>query len=1398
MGTLETMQGSSIGFRTTHKISSRSIGIMEQFTRSWAKDELNCSRAGCDQNCSRICVISVEAEDQGKPKLLGRAFVNIALKETNDHNPVIHFKMYPAGMGFASISEEAIMGTTIAVVTVTDEDYGQNSQIEIIAGNEENFFRLESGNNFAIVRLNRLLSERHSDPFRLTFRAKDDGLPSRRSLKDLEVFVLTADDKAPVLDSATVEAQVFEDSPLGSLVTVVHASGNSSLLYTIIEDTSNGSFKIGAHSGIITVAKPLSATTLHSALVRVEVKNKKPSIKSSICVITILIVGVNNNSPIFEKNYYLIETVENTPLLSVISKVRAHDEDDGINSQLSYSIVENVAKHTFAIKEKSGEIFVRRVLDRELQDRYVFTVRASDHGYPQRFGTAQVIVNVLDVNDNRPYFLQEQYFCFVRKNELPGSEIIRVEARDLDSGRYGEVGYLLYQSPMGLFELQHASGTLRLATSLGALAEREFQVLIGAKDGGGLLSLSNATVIVQIIDNDVYVLKFTPLKWNVDVAENSPTGTSIGTFAIENAERTDVRYRLSNSTLLQINERTGEIFLRQPIDREQIAIVPFTVFASVGHLTAQHSGLLQVLDRNDNSPQFEPGRSVSLSLTGHTTIGSELVRLLAVDADEGPNAIITYSIDNDHFDIGRETGVLIYRKRVENADQVQFHVIARDGGDPPLVGSIRVIVDVERDEPIHNFPAEIALTIAEGARPGTLIRTLAPVNTTRHYEFWANVPHSDEYAVWILTSGEVFVVSTLDREINPVIRIPITVAISIGSYRCQQSVLLIIYVEDINDNAPECPPTNTFSVVENDLSTSVVGVLNSIDKDAGLNGTVFFEMGERNTNFTIDRNFGVIRTTVSLDRESIDSYNLTIILSDGGGLKTECKVEITVKDVNDNAPIMKSAFYHFDVVDLKKHLIGYVRATDRDQGLNGEIRYYLARQSTHIKIDAFTGELSHDGELKPGKVYNLTIVAEDQGRPQLSTSALAFVYVREQKRCSPRFVVYPTKTIEIVESIPLGSLVASVVASACDDLIIYSILDGNYDSAFWIDPDDGTVIVVRSLDFEQRNSYRLTISASTSFGNTSILLVFDVRDINDNGPEIETDVIRVKENNEPGSLCGQIAVMDADSDNNGRVHLEILHQLPLEHQFHLDGTKLICDNVLDREHIHNHRLLVKATDYGNPTKSTQKMIAVEVEDENDNAPICRGVETFLVGSEPINVKWNCFDMDEALNGRIGYEILHATEAVTQIREDLVKIEPIQREPQRFSVRVFDRYTNESMSDDPSRKSIERYFTILPRNPSDFIHFDASLESIQVSLDTPLGTVIGRITASAPSTIEYYITSFRYDHEDVVRWLDIDRSNGQLLLVRKPTNLEVDIEITAFSNGFIASKTVSFCATIIAE
>ncbi|VDK61365.1 unnamed protein product, partial [Anisakis simplex] len=415
--------------RISYRLSGAGAGGEEQFgiwTENgtiFAKERnLNCSRTTAttstvnpstgDLNSSsidsksRLCVISVEAQDDGEPPLAGHAFVNVWLTESNDHDPVIHFRMYPPESRFASISEAAQVGDTIAVVTVTDEDYGQtaavriadqgredNSKVDQAAergrqtsdGNSADLFRLESGQNFGVVRLNRPLTNEDltNQPFRIKLIATDNGYPlARQAHRTLQVFVLRRNETAPQLHAEAIELHLRDDAPIGALVTVVRAQGAELMNFSIVtpvgtvDKSSNPEafFRIGEHSGVITVARSLrdiqqnrkNSASPRTHQLQVDVRTARPSLKSARCAVTIHIDSVRRRPPVFEKKQYSIEVPEDIALQSVLLTVRALYQDSADNSsQISYSIVESAARTMFAVREKTGEIVLRRHLDRE-------------------------------------------------------------------------------------------------------------------------------------------------------------------------------------------------------------------------------------------------------------------------------------------------------------------------------------------------------------------------------------------------------------------------------------------------------------------------------------------------------------------------------------------------------------------------------------------------------------------------------------------------------------------------------------------------------------------------------------------------------------------------------------------------------------------------------------------------------------------------------------------------------------------------------------------------------------------------------------------------------------------------------------------------------------------------
>ena len=191
-------------------------------------------------------------------------------------------------------------------------------------------------------------------------------------------------------------------------------------------------------------------------------------------------------------------------------------------------------------------------------------------------------------------------------------------------------------------------------------------------------------------------------------------------------------------------------------------------------------------------------------------------------------------------------------------------------------------------------------------------------------------------------------------------------------------------------------PLYNATVFENSpIGTKILQVQAS-DADSGRNGQLLFSFDNGNLaspSFTIDSISGEVFTSSALDYESSfpPLFKLKIIASDNGAPRKSSFVYmyISVLDVNDHCPVFES--FHTKWFNISQHtppgtLLTVISASDKDSGLNGEVRYGLSYASNLdgvFNMDEENGELTVLGDLKV-KEYRLLIVARDLGNTSCS------------------------------------------------------------------------------------------------------------------------------------------------------------------------------------------------------------------------------------------------------------------------------------------------------------------------------------------------------------------------------------------------------------------------------
>jgi len=344
------------------------------------KDKTSDSCLPCLKD-SRVCSILVVATDGGQPQQSAQTVVKINLLDTNDHPPEISFRYLPdQSRPYAGVEVGAEAGSSVAAVTVTDQDQGKHGQtsVEIIGGNGRKFFRLESyGGSLSVIRVAPGAKFSPGERYNLTLKASDLGSPPKFTTASLAIVVNEGNEHAPVFESVEYNSVLSEDVPVGSSVVAVRATdkddvpGSKSgrnLSYNITEGNGLGWFQIHPLSGLITTRSDLDREVQESFTLTVSVTDGGIRPKFSAAKVVIKLTDVNDNAPVFEKLFYEVSVSENVTPNATFLSVAAKDVDVDDNSVVTYSL-ENFSNQ-FRVDPATGDISSMLNLDREKVDAY--------------------------------------------------------------------------------------------------------------------------------------------------------------------------------------------------------------------------------------------------------------------------------------------------------------------------------------------------------------------------------------------------------------------------------------------------------------------------------------------------------------------------------------------------------------------------------------------------------------------------------------------------------------------------------------------------------------------------------------------------------------------------------------------------------------------------------------------------------------------------------------------------------------------------------------------------------------------------------------------------------------------------------------------------------------------
>lgn len=933
---------------------------------------------------SRSIKLYIKAQDLGVPSLSSKVLVDIYVEDVNDNSPQFEHESYQC-----SVAEDLPGGSTVLQVTAVDLDASSPNNLvayRIQSGAQDKFI-IDAGTGIIYVspgaNLDPDLTENKTSLYRLEVLAIDGGIgqEQKHSQVRVEIKIEDVNNKPPVLlDPGQV--YVKENTPVGTIIHKIVAIDpdlKPVLRYKIDPNSSEGRNEDG------TIIKPtdfnyLSAFDLNSVdgklkIIKILDREKVETIKLGLVVedlagvkgkqsatgtLTITVEDENDNSPVFKKPFYKRSITENSKMGINIANVVAEDKDK--NRTIKYSLeAAPKIRELISLDEDTGEIVVANKIDHEQHKWLNLSVRATDSGVPPRSSYAEVFIQVLDENDNNPYFVPGTINQLSIREDTPlGTKIATIEARDEDSGDYGRITYLLDRiSSHGKFQIHPSRGILNVSDYLDREEQSSYMLIIEAWDNYqyGYMSGESRNAFKQILINVLDVNDEKP------VFENFPQSCILITefhepmetvFVVKAVDKDDPNTPNGKVKFDIVQGNTQGLFNIMPIDYSSARIVTTGLLKmKYGNYTlriqAQDLGTppnivykdlpICVTDYNDNAPRFvSPSHNVTIRVPENATVGSAVITVEATDDDIGQNALVQYRLKQDligdfqTFSIDSNSGLITLRQPLNRERQklYQIRVEAYDQGVPtPLTSELDLTIfvrDVNDYQPQFLID-EFTINFTEHQKAGSERYDL--INTVDRDDIDILEKPSLPVCYYIISGNEegYFHLEPLSHKITTVREVDreerdkhiLLVKASedcINAPRIEGNVhfdsrddsllRLVVNILDINDNAPQfVHKVFTGGVTtEADFGTELLQI-KAVDKDMGINarvkyfiiGAIRVSLSEGMENipqppFILDEDTGSIFLNFDPQKSMKGYFDFLLMANDTGGLSDTAKVVI--------------------------------------------------------------------------------------------------------------------------------------------------------------------------------------------------------------------------------------------------------------------------------------------------------------------------------------------------------------------------------------------------------------------------------------------------------------------------------------------------------------------------
>ena len=906
----------------------------------------------------QLKVLAIDRANQGRINT-GTAALVVKVKDLEDQGPE-----FVSQSPVTRISESVPKGSVVTTVRAIDGDRGVNNKIKYsVVKGSNNMFKIDEDTG-VVTTLKTLDREDSRNLINgayileiLAVERNSKVKPAPTVKTEITIILTDENDSTPSFKSNRYECEIAENAQQNTPVNFLQIDPKNEVFdfdlgnngtFELYLDPPNDIFDISPRRSlneatfIVRVRNPkiLDYEKIKILNFTIIAKEITADGKFSSVPLIVYIKDRNDNIPQFSKTSYNVVVPENIGTGVSIAQVEAFDQDSGnfgtqgirytgITGSIAQLLNLDPSTGIITVKSTAGSFF-----DRELYEKHYLNVEAKDNLGEGNRNTIPLIINLDDINDNPPIFLQQKYETRLFENRRAFETVLQVEARDADVNgtRNSEVFYEILDGEFkDNFTIDSISGIVKLRSPIDfeKLTRNHkasiwpIQLLVQATDGGNPTQFSQVPVIINVQDENDFIPRFERNSYEAGITEELEGGTSILTVRANDldgsAPNNVVFYRILSGALdkFVIGSDTGVVSVANgaSLDPDLTDLKKKNYLLTVTALDGGDQQLsstcivnITVLDVNNKSPHF--GEIETVFIKENTPVGTLVYQLAAADLDNEP--VLRYFFDSDASEARTENGVIIKQTEYdfmsafdlnpndglvrivkmldrEKIETIKLGVLVEDiasmVGKQIATGVLNVVITDENDNNPKFQKPFYRRSIVENSQLGTVILSAVATDADKNKSVTYELEGPEEIMSLVhldAESGEIVVQEKIDHEIFQWLNFTIR-AIDSGIPSRSSLADCFIQVIDENDNNPYfVTDFQNLTIYENQSIGTQIAVIEALDADSGDFGKITFLIDRLSSHgkFAIDPESGVLKVIDQIDREAKSSYMIVIEIWD--------------------------------------------------------------------------------------------------------------------------------------------------------------------------------------------------------------------------------------------------------------------------------------------------------------------------------------------------------------------------------------------------------------------------------------------------------------------------------------------------------------------------------------